>query len=178
MSLRDLIETYAAADAESARWADVATILNTPTIEQRASTKVGFDAFIAVIGTDTAEQVLKELSFTEIGTSLRRRLELSALDFADAATIEQLDKIGAKLTSDVLRKLKELGVKTISPAELGGLQPVTAEQCSDAWNLGLKEIALDVVRYAVVEAAQEEYRKSGSTPTSIIAAAIAALEAI
>ena len=141
MSLRDLIETYAAADAESAKWDAVATTLNTPSIEQRTSTKVSFDVFISTIGTETAEAVLKELSLTEIGTSLRRRLEISGLDFSDAATIEQLDKIGAKVTSAVLKKLKELGVRLVS---LAG-EVVTADQCRDAWlRAALEKVADDL----------------------------------
>jgi len=173
MSLANLINQHALSEATAGDFDAVAVILNAATIEHRTSSKIDFDTFIDTIGTETAEQVLAELSMTQIGESLRRRLELSGLDFSDASTIEQLDRIGARVTVLVLKKLKELGVRFVSPAG----EVVTADQCRDAWHLGLKEVALDFVRSTAVEAAQEEYRKSGSTPASIIAAAKSALGA-
>lgn len=130
MSVVNLIKQHALTEATAGNFDAVAAILNAATIEQRTSTKIDFDEFIAAIGTETAEQVLAELSMTQIGESLRRRLELSGLDFSDAATIEQLDKVGAKVTSAVLKKLKELGVRFVS---LAG-ETVTADQCRDAWS--------------------------------------------
>jgi hypothetical protein len=54
---------------------------------------------------------------------------------------------------------------------------VTAAECQAAWTLDLKGIALATVTDAAAEAARAEYRKAESTPASIIAAAVAVLEA-
>ena len=54
---------------------------------------------------------------------------------------------------------------------------VTSEQCRSAWLLQLKADSLNLVRNTASEAAAEEYRKSDSTPESIVAAAMAVLEA-
>ena len=52
-----------------------------------------------------------------------------------------------------------------------------AAQRAAAESLALKQAALDLVQNNAREAAQEEYRKGDSTPASIIAAAVAVLEA-
>jgi hypothetical protein len=51
-----------------------------------------------------------------------------------------------------------------------------AEQRDDAIAMAAKQAALDLVRNTASEAAAEEYRKSESTPASIVAAAVAVLE--
>ncbi len=52
-----------------------------------------------------------------------------------------------------------------------------AAQRMDAANLLAKQAALDLVQNTASEAAREEYRRQTSTPESIIAAAVAVLEA-
>ena len=56
------------------------------------------------------------------------------------------------------------------------VEQFVAQQTS-AESLALKQVALDLVQNTAREAAQEEYRKSDSTPESIVAAAQAVLEA-
>jgi hypothetical protein len=53
-----------------------------------------------------------------------------------------------------------------------------AAQRTSTESLALKQTALDLVRNIASEAAAEEYRKSDSTPESIIAAAVAVLEGV
>ena len=52
-----------------------------------------------------------------------------------------------------------------------------AAQRTAAESLALKQAALDLAQNTAAEAAREEYRKSDSTPESIVAAAVAVLEA-
>jgi hypothetical protein len=52
-----------------------------------------------------------------------------------------------------------------------------AAQRTTAESLEAKQAALDLVQNTASEAAREEYRKADSTPESIIAAAVAVLEA-
>lgn len=65
-------------------------------------------------------------------------------------------------------------------ADLGGgwkFATLTVQQFADQRTLAAKEAALDLVRNTASEAAAEECRKADSTPESIIAAAVAVLEA-
>ena len=65
-------------------------------------------------------------------------------------------------------------------AALGGgwkYATLTAEEFASQRAQSVKSTALNVVTNTAAEAAREEYRKSDSTPESIIAAAVAVLEA-
>ena len=66
-------------------------------------------------------------------------------------------------------------------AALGGgwkFATLTAEEFASQRTQSVKSAALNVVTTTAAEAAREEYRKSDSTPESIIAAAVAVLEAV
>ena len=65
-------------------------------------------------------------------------------------------------------------------AALGGgwrFATLTAEEFASQRTQSVKSAALNVVTTTAAEAAREEYRKSDSTPESIVAAAVAVLEA-
>lgn len=68
----------------------------------------------------------------------------------------------------------------VAIADLGGgwkFATLTVQQFADQRTLKAKQTALDLVRNTASEAAAEECRKAESTPESIIAAAVAVLEA-
>jgi len=186
-TLNELIQTHAAAAATAANWPAVAGVLNAKTVTITDTTlrtarwlmnqlTVVLNPATGMTESDVVLGTLQAATVPRIKAAYDS-LVSDGLDLSNSQIQAMLPAIstGASWPAGLANKIMTAGVWLVSPAENAGLGSVTAEQCSDAWNLGLKEVAVEFVRNTAAEAAQQEYRKSGSTPASIIAAAITSL---
>lgn len=139
MNLLDLIKAHASEQATAGNFSDVATILNSATettedhtyyTSRKLVTELGVDAYRIVSGTLAAigeqDPLVKDF---------HQMLNSTGLPFADPMTQAMLDQIGAvaQWPAPLIAQLKEIGIKTESPAQkhLGGA--VTEQECQAAW---------------------------------------------
>lgn len=170
-----LINTHALDDAQAGKWGSVAAILNALTTTVRPG-KVGGKASLTALvqnGIDPNE-VIAAMRSVPMASELLNTLTADGVDWADDMTAYVMSGLVAagkikQQTADVMRSLSEREESVIV---------TTAESCELAWIALQKSQALERVTNAAAEAAREEYRKSDSTPESIVAAAVALLGAI
>lgn len=176
--LINLIREHALADAEGGNWPAVAATLNALTTEVTDTTHWSFGLMMSQ-GQLPADLVKGIAEAVKIAAAVNPLMESAFIAFSTTGlqlhTDERqamIEAIGAGLPSEAVAAVKALGRRTVV------VVATNAQSCQDAWNLALKQAALDLVGNTAAEAAREEYRKSDSTPESIIAAAVAVLEAV
>lgn len=174
--LIDIIKTHALTAAQAGDWSAVAATLNAQTVEVRNPKSWTMADLITLLGAESA---------AVIGGTIQAAGATNPI-FAGAWLA--LNITGLQLHTDerqaMIAGLADAagwpaGLKAAALAAgltYASLSDATAVDCEAAWLLDLKGIALATVTDAAAEAAREEYRKAESTPTSIIAAAVAVLE--
>lgn len=180
MLLAELIKNNALSEAQAGDWQAVADKLNTPTIEVRNPKSWTMADLIGLVGTEGAALVGGTIqaagSSNPIFAGAWIALNVTGLQLHTDERQQMIDGLAlAGNWPDQLRDMVKAAGLTYT--SLAG-NTVTAEQCQAAWLSHLKSGSLDLVRNTAAEAAAEEYRKSDSTPESIIAAAVAVLEAV
>jgi hypothetical protein len=174
--LANLIREHALTEAQSGDWSAVAEILNAPTVAVRNPKSWTFADLIGLVGAEGAALVGGTIqaagAANPIFDSAWIALSVTGLQLHTDERQQMIDGLAAAGNwPDQLRDtVKAAGLSYTS------LSDATGKDCEAAWLLDRKQVALDLVRNIASEAAAEEYRKSDSTPGSIVAAAVAVLE--
>jgi hypothetical protein len=175
--LANLINEHALADAQASKWDAVANALNDLRSEIIDQTHWSFGLMMSQ-GQLPQELVVGIAAAVKTAASVNPLMESAFIAFSTTGlqlhTTERqamIEAIGAGLPAEAVAAVKALGVRSVPVVD------TTADQCLEAWTASLKSAALERVTNTACEAAREEYRKADSTPESIIAAAVAVLEA-
>jgi hypothetical protein len=177
--LINLIKTHALADAQAGNWAAVAATLNAQTVEVRNPKSWTMADLITLLGPESAAVVGGTIQAAGIANPIFAGawLALNITGLQLHTDERQVMIAGLADAAGWPAGLKAAALAAgLTYTSLAG-SVVTAAECQAAWTLDLKGIALATVTDAAAEAARAEYRKAESTPASIIAAAVAVLEA-
>jgi hypothetical protein len=173
--LADLIKQHALADAQAGNWSDVAAILNAPTVEVRNPKSWTMADLIGLVGVQPAALVGGTIQAAGVSNPIFAgawiALNVTGLQLHTDERQSMIDGLAAagSWPAELTAAVKAAGLTYTS------LSDATAAQCEAAWVLSLKEASLSLVTNTAAEAARAEFRKSDSTPASIIAAAVAVL---
>jgi hypothetical protein len=177
--LISLIREHALTDAQAGNWSAVAATLNAQTVEVRNPKSWTMADLITLLGAESAAVVggtIQAAGATNpIFSGAWLALNITGLQLH---TDERQAMIaGLADAAGWPSGLKAAALAAgLSYTSLAG-DTVTADKCQSAWESSLKTAALELVTNTAAEAAREEYRRPDSTPESIIAAAMAVLEA-
>ena len=166
--------------AEAGDWAACSAAMVTKSITLEGLRISGKQTILGLLALQRDPDAIRlSLEATPSGRGLLDLLPGPGVNWVDPLTLAVLEKNkgDGRLSQADVDALKSLSARVVSPAHQAGVLDAdcTAEKCSEAWALGLKKAALDIVTDTAAEAAREEYRKADSTPQTIVAAAVAVL---
>lgn len=137
--LSDLINQYAATEANAGDWQGVVDKLNTPSIVILDDTKWTLGMIQLKLGVDPARTMAAGVKaagdIDPIVGSAYIAMSTVGLQLHTDERQAMVDVVGqsAGWSSDLIKSLKELGKKIISPVEQAGLPAPTEAECQAAW---------------------------------------------
>ena len=137
--LIDLINKYASAEANAVDWQGVVNVLTTPSIVVLDDTAWTLGAIQVQLGVDTARTVaagMKAVGEVDpIVGSAYIAMSTVGMQLHTDDRQAMVDVVGqaAGWSSDLIKSLKELGKKVISPVEQAGIPAPTEAEMQEAW---------------------------------------------
>ena len=156
--LIDLINKYASAEANAGDWQGVVNVLTTPSIVVLNDSRWTLGTIQLELGVDTARTVaagMKAVGDVDpIVGSAYIAMSTVGMQLHTDDRQAMVDVVGqaAGWPSDLIKSLKELGKKVISPVEQAGLSAPTPEECQAAWEAVKQAEADEAARREVQEA--------------------------
>lgn len=130
----------ALAAAQAGDWKAVAEILNTPVSRPR-QTKAYYTEVYQTLGDSDMRHTLRVMAADEIGQAGVARLNDASIDggmyFAHPITVGLIESLRSQLNPGVADKLLSLGIVESTLAADAGLEPLTPEECSAAYLVGV-----------------------------------------